>query len=67
MILKIKKNISKKYDIKFVDLSEDIREANLNVYLPGDPVHPNAAGNIIIANRIFRFITPGLIFQLSKN
>jgi len=60
MILKIKEKVSKQYNINLVDISEDFRGANHNVYLPGDPVHPNTAGNKIIANRIFNFITSEL-------
>ena len=60
VILKIKEKVSKRYNVGLVNLAEDFREANNNLYLPGDPVHPNAAGNKIIANRIFHSITSEL-------
>lgn len=59
-ILKIKEKVSKQYNIKLVNLTEDFRGTNHNFYLPGDSVHPNAAGNKMIANRIFHSITSEL-------
>ena len=65
MILKIKEKISKQYKIKLLDLTEDFQGIDYNVFLPGDPVHPNVAGNKIIANKIiankiFDYITSEL-------
>jgi len=60
VILKIKEKVSKRYNVKLVNLTEDFRGTNHNFYLPGDSVHPNATGNKIIANRIFHSITSEL-------
>lgn len=55
-ILKIKEEVSKEYNIPLLDFTRDFSSSSLQLFLPGDPVHPNAEGNKIIANQIFHFI-----------
>lgn len=55
-ICKIKRGVAKEYNMPFIDLTEDFHNNTQPLFLPNDPVHPNAIGNIIIANRIFNFI-----------
>jgi lysophospholipase L1-like esterase len=55
-ILRIKIGLSEKYELILLNLTKNFSECRQYLYLPGDTVHPNADGNLIIAKEIARTI-----------
>jgi lysophospholipase L1-like esterase len=55
-ILKIKEEVSKKYNMPFIDFTEAFSRDKRKLFLLGDPIHPNRHGNQIIADRMFYLI-----------
>ena len=45
------------YAVPLVDLTANLRARGKELYLDADPVHYNAQGNAIIADRIFEALT----------
>jgi lysophospholipase L1-like esterase len=66
-ILSIKEKISKKYNIKIVDVTKEFREATKYVYLPSDPVHPSAEGSKIIADRLFDHMSKEIEYKKDQS
>lgn len=56
MIQDIKQKASKVYNIPLIDFTGDFSVSKDSLFLSDDPVHPNALGNRIIAQRIFEHI-----------
>jgi lysophospholipase L1-like esterase len=56
-VLEVKRAAGKKYDAPLVDPTTDLRAKGKELYLDADPVHYNAQGNAIIAERIFEALT----------
>jgi lysophospholipase L1-like esterase len=56
-ILKIKREIHDQLHVPLVDLTPDLRPKGKALYLDADPVHLNAAGNEIIAEKLFETLT----------
>jgi lysophospholipase L1-like esterase len=56
-IFKVKKESSQKLSVPLVDLTLDLEPKGKSLYLEADPVHLNAAGNEIIARRLFEAVT----------
>jgi lysophospholipase L1-like esterase len=52
----IKQDLSGKYDIHLIDLEGPFSSSKSKLFQEADRVHPNAEGNKIIANQIFRFL-----------
>jgi lysophospholipase L1-like esterase len=55
-ILQIKEQMSERYNIPLLNLSADFADSKKKLFLPDDPVHPNAEGNKIIAIRLVNLI-----------
>jgi lysophospholipase L1-like esterase len=51
--LKIKRDVSRTFNVPVLDLTPDLSSGGKALYLEADPVHPNANGNKIIAQRLF--------------
>jgi len=60
-VLNAKRDLSKKLNLPLVDLTPEARTNGKALYLDADPVHYNALGNQLIAQRLFEAITPLLI------
>jgi hypothetical protein len=58
-VLAVKRAVSAKLGVPLVDLSPDLAAAGKSLYLEADPVHLNAAGNELVARRLFETITNG--------
>jgi lysophospholipase L1-like esterase len=56
-VLEVKRAAAKKYAVPLVDPTADLRPGGKELYLDADPVHFNAQGNRIIAERIFETLT----------
>lgn len=54
--LKMKEEISREYNVPLIDSTKDLSRSPQRLFFLGDPVHPNAEGNKIIADGIFNFI-----------
>jgi lysophospholipase L1-like esterase len=52
--LRIKRAVSRSLGVPLVDMTPDLRP---ELYLEADPVHPDAAGNQIIAGKLFETLT----------
>ena len=52
-----KQEISRRLSVPLVDLTPDLAGRAKQLYLEGDPVHPNAEGNQIIARRLFEIMS----------
>ncbi|MEK7686441.1 MAG: SGNH/GDSL hydrolase family protein [Verrucomicrobiota bacterium] len=50
--LRLKQSVSEKMNVPLLDLRADLRPGGKAFYLEGDPVHPNADGDRIIAQRL---------------
>jgi len=60
-VLVAKRGASTKFDIPLVDVRPDLRSGGKTLYLDADPVHLNAQGNAIVAERLFETLTNRLI------
>jgi alginate O-acetyltransferase complex protein AlgI len=52
-ILKAKRAISQQLGVPLIDLTSDLAPQGKSLYLEADPVHLNAAGNRIVAQRLY--------------
>jgi len=59
-VLVVKQSVSAKLGVPLVDLTRDLAAGGKSLYLEADPVHLNAAGNSIVASRLFERVTNGL-------
>jgi lysophospholipase L1-like esterase len=55
--LEAKRTASEKYGAPLVDPTVDLRPQGKDLYLDADPVHYNARGNAIVAERLFEALT----------
>jgi len=53
---KIKTDVSRRLNVPLIDLMPELGSGGKALYLEADPVHPNAEGNKIIAQRLFERI-----------
>jgi len=56
-VIEVKRAACDKYTVPLVDLTANLRARGKELYLDADPVHYNARGNAIIADRIFEALT----------
>jgi lysophospholipase L1-like esterase len=56
-VLKVKTEVSQELKAPLVDLSADLKSKGKELYLDADPVHLNAAGNALVAQRVFNVLT----------
>jgi len=56
-VIEVKRAACEKYTVPLVDLTANLRARGKELYLDADPVHYNARGNAIIADRIFEALT----------
>lgn len=56
-VLEVKRAACEKYAVPLVDLTANLQARGKELYLDADPVHYNAQGNAIIADRIFEALT----------
>ena len=56
-VLRVKNAVSEQLDVPQVDLTPELRLKGKELYLEGDPVHLNVAGNLIIAQRLYSTLT----------
>ncbi|MBI4327060.1 MAG: SGNH/GDSL hydrolase family protein [Chloroflexi bacterium] len=54
--LRLKQTVSQKSNVPLLDLRADMRAGGKAYYLEGDPVHPNAEGDRVIAQRLFETV-----------
>jgi lysophospholipase L1-like esterase len=59
-VLKLKQDISQRLGIPLLDLTPDLKRQAKSFYLEADPVHLNAAGNEIVAQRLFQLVNSQL-------
>jgi lysophospholipase L1-like esterase len=57
-VLRAKQQVSREFNVPFLDLTEDLRPQAKDLYLDADPVHLNAVGNEIIGRRLFEVVSP---------
>ena len=57
-VLRAKQQVSRRFNVPLIDLTEDLRPQAKDLYLDADPVHLNAAGNKIIERRLFEAVSP---------
>jgi len=57
-VLPLKRAISQELNVPLVDLTPEVQQAGNALYLQGDPVHFNSAGNEKIARRLFDIVSP---------
>jgi len=55
-VLLMKKRIAERFNLPLVDMTSDLQRYGKTVYLDADPVHMNAIGNQIIAERLVEVI-----------
>jgi lysophospholipase L1-like esterase len=60
-VLEVKRAASEKYGVPLVDVTANLQPQGKTLYLDADPVHFNASGNAIIAERLFETLTNSLI------
>lgn len=60
-VLRAKTRVSRHLDVPLVDLTPDLKAHGKAVYLEGDPVHLNAAGNDLVARRLLATLTNLLV------
>lgn len=56
-VLQVKTEVSRQWQAPLVDLSPDLKPKGQELYLDADPVHLNAAGNALVAQRVFNTLT----------
>ena len=56
-VLRVKSAVSEQLDVPQVDLTLELKPKGKELYLEGDPVHLNVAGNLIIAQRLYTTLT----------
>jgi hypothetical protein len=56
-VLTVKQAVSAKLGVPLVNLTRDLAASGESLYLEADPVHLNAAGNVIVAERLFESVT----------
>jgi lysophospholipase L1-like esterase len=59
-VLTVKQAVSAKLGVTLVDLTRDLTTGGKSLFLEADPVHLNAAGNVIVAERLFESVTNAL-------
>jgi hypothetical protein len=59
-VLMVKQAVSAKLGVPLVDLTRDLAASGKSLYLEADPVHLNAAGNSVVASRLFECVTNGM-------
>ncbi len=59
-VAEVKRAAGKTFGAALVDLTPDLRPQGKALYLEGDPVHLNARGNALIAERLFEVLTNGV-------
>jgi len=60
IILQVKEQVSKEYDIPLIDFTKDFANNPIQLFLPNDPAHPNYEGNKIITKRIYDILVTQL-------
>jgi hypothetical protein len=56
-MLEIKQKLRENLAVPLVDMTPEARRRGKELYLPDDPVHFNAAGNAMIARRLFEIVS----------
>ena len=56
-VLKEKRRVHEELNVPLADLTPELQPRGKALYLEADPVHPNAAGNEIIAGKLFETLT----------
>ena len=56
-LLEVKRAASAKFGVPLVDMTADLKLGGKALYLDADPVHFNAQGNALVAERLFETIT----------
>jgi len=56
-VLRLKRELAAQYNLPFVDVTPELRGGGNALYLADDPVHFNAAGNQVIARRLYESLT----------
>ncbi|MCK7478322.1 MAG: SGNH/GDSL hydrolase family protein [Candidatus Moduliflexus flocculans] len=56
-MLRLKSDVARRLNVPLVDLTADVAAQGKALYLEADPVHLNAAGNAIVARRLFESMT----------
>ena len=59
-VLEVNRAASKKFGVPLVDMTADLKPRGKALYLDADPVHLNAQGNAMVAERLFETITNSL-------
>jgi lysophospholipase L1-like esterase len=59
--LELKRAASVKFGVPLVDMTADLKPQGKALYLDADPVHLNAQGNAMVADRLFETITNRLM------
>lgn len=57
-VLRGKMAVSRRLGVPLLDLTPDLQPKAKDLYLDGDPVHLNVAGNEIIGRRLFEVVSP---------
>ena len=56
-VLSVKRAAAEKFSVPLVDMTEALRPGGKELYLEADPAHLDAAGNAIVAERLFETFT----------
>jgi|GEM_PF-748183 lysophospholipase L1-like esterase len=56
-VLLAKTQVSRRLQVPLLDLTSDLKPRGIELYMEADPVHLNAAGNEIIAQRLFESVS----------
>ena len=56
-VLRAKREVGRRLNLPVVDLTDDLKPFGKELYLEADPVHLNARGNEIVAQRLFESMT----------
>jgi lysophospholipase L1-like esterase len=56
-VLRAKRQISRELNIPLIDMTEDLKPKGKELFLEGDSAHLNAAGNVLVARRLFLTLT----------
>jgi lysophospholipase L1-like esterase len=62
-LLAAQRAVATKYECSLVDLTDDFGRATNSLFLEADPIHPNPAGNVSIANSLFSTISSSAAFR----